>query len=86
VHWFYEGYLANLADLAHLAHLAHLADLWLKPSPVAQQAFGRETRLAEFRRETLRRLGAETRVLSEGVMPAGEMQVYQRTAEFQRTR
>jgi len=71
VQWFYEG---------------NLTGLWLKLSPVAQQAFGSERELAEFRQQTLRRLGAETRILSENVTPAGEMQVYRRTAEFQRAK
>jgi hypothetical protein len=68
--WFYEG---------------KLTDLWLKLSPVVRQAFGSERQLAEFQQHTLHRLGAETRTLSESVTPAGDMQVYRRTAEFQRS-
>ncbi len=68
--WFYEG---------------KLTDLWLKLSPVVQQAFGSERQLAEFRQQTLRRLGVETRMLGERVTPTGEMQVYRRTAEFHKS-
>ena len=70
---------------ARLFYEGKLADLWLRLSAVVQQAFGSERQLAEFRDQTLRRLGAETRILSESVMPAGEMQVYRRTAEFQKS-
>ena len=70
---------------AKLFYEGKLADLWLRLSPVLQQAFGSEKHLAEFHDQTLRQLGAETRILSESVTSAGEMQVYRRTAEFQRS-
>jgi hypothetical protein len=69
--WFFEG---------------KLNDVWLKLSPVVRQGFGSERQLAEFRQQTLRRLGAEMRILSESVTPTGEMRVYRRTAEFQRVK
>jgi hypothetical protein len=69
--WFYDG---------------NVTKLWLELSPVVQQAFGSETQLAEFRQQTLGRLGTEIRVLSESAAPAGKMQVYRRTTEFQRAK
>ena len=70
---------------AQLFYEGKLADLWLRLSPVVQQAFGSERQLAEFREQTLRRFGTETRLLSESVTLAGGMQVYRRTAEFQKS-
>lgn len=61
-----------------------LADLWLSFSPVVRQAFINKEQFAQFRQQTIRRLGSEMRVLSEGVTSVGEMQMYQRVAEFQR--
>jgi hypothetical protein len=62
-----------------------LAGLWLSFSPVVQQAFMNKEQFAQFRQQTIRRLGSEKRVLSEGVTSAGEMRVYHRVAEFQRS-
>jgi hypothetical protein len=69
--WFYEGKLAGL---------------WRQLSPVMQQALGEEAKLTEFREQTIRRLGSETRVVGESIKPAGALQVYRRIARFQRSK
>ena len=65
--WFYEG---------------RLSDLWMKLSPVMQQALGDEATLKEFRERVLQQMGAENKVLDESVRPAGGLQVYRRLAQF----
>jgi hypothetical protein len=67
--WFYEG---------------KLAQLWRKLSPVMQQALGSEAKLTEYREQTMRQLGSETKIVDESVNPAGLLQVYRRIARFQR--
>lgn len=66
--WFYEGKTEYL---------------WRKFSPVMQQAFSTERQLADFRQQTIRRLGSEMRVLRETLTVSGALQVYHRTAQFQ---
>jgi hypothetical protein len=67
--WFYEG---------------KLAELWRKLSPVVQQALESEAKLTEYRDQTMRQLGSETKIVGEGVKPDGVLQVYRRIAKFQR--
>jgi len=66
--WFYDG---------------KIDDLWQKLSPVVQQAFSSQRRLADFQQQTIRRLGSETHVLRETLIVRGALQVYRRTAQFQ---
>ncbi len=59
--------------------------LWSKFSPVLQQAWQQESKLAEFREQTVQRLGPETQLLEETVQPDGLLQVYRRIARFQKS-
>jgi hypothetical protein len=65
--WFYDG---------------KLSDFWMKLSPVMKQALGTEAKLRDTREQVRRQMGTESKVLEEGVKPAGALQVYRRLAKF----
>ena len=68
--WFYEG---------------KLSDLWLKLSPVMQQALGAEGNLNQFREQVRRQFGKETGLAEESVKAEGALQVYKRLVRFEKS-
>jgi len=65
--WFYGG---------------RLSDLWMKLSPVMQQAMVTADSLRELRAKVEEQFGLETKVVEETVKPDGILQVYHRLAKF----